>query len=170
MPAVMRHLTILALAAALAASPAASALTADPAPIEVLWVEADAVVHGTVISTVAERVPGAARVATRVTITLWQHPKPPVGRPLAATLSFTLPGGDDGRLTTVVPGVPSLLPGDEVVLLLERRNDAWVPIGYRLGTLFLSRDGTLVEADIRGRPGGTVRGGGWLSDALGVRR
>ena len=35
-------------------------------------------------------------------------------------MSIRLPGGDNGRLRQHIPGMPTLVPGDEVVLLLER--------------------------------------------------
>lgn len=35
-------------------------------------------------------------------------------------MSIRLPGGDNGRLRQLISGMPTLVPGDEVVLLLER--------------------------------------------------
>ncbi len=60
-----------------------------------------------------------------------------------ASRTVRLPGGvlPDGR-GTIVPGIPRLLPGDEVVLLLtERGSRGWrVPVGAAQGVFFATVD------------------------------
>ncbi|PIE19733.1 MAG: hypothetical protein CSA66_02150 [Proteobacteria bacterium] len=166
-----RHLTILIGALALLGGPDATAMTVDPAPLEVLWAEADAVVHGTVVATEAVAAPTSPRVHTQVTVVIWQVAKASRADAIGRTLSLTLPGGTLGRLRTVSPGVPRLTPGDELVLLLDRTPRGWLPIGYRLGALFVGDDGALRQAAPGGRPSPTpLLDAAWLSSALGVTR
>lgn len=144
------------------------AMTVDEAPIAQLVAESDAVVRGFVVAVEAELVPGArVRVRSRITIALADVERGP--RELATTrrLTLTLPGGETATHATAVPGVPRLLPGDELVLLLTHRGGVWRPIGYHLGALFVSQDGSLWRAGAGGRPAVVLPRGAW-DDALGA--
>lgn len=60
------------------------------------------------------------------------------GEPVAGTVEFRSEGGRVGRWASVVPGAPQFVPGQEVILLLERRSDgAWTPAGLSLGVFFV---------------------------------
>lgn len=144
--------TLGALAVVVAAAPG-RAMTVDPAPLEVLVNEADAVVRGVVTATRAELpFPGRHEVWTRVTVALDDVASGPRELAFTATLELLLPGGETADLGTRVPGVPVLVPGDTLVLLLTRRGAVWQPIGYSLGTLFVDEVGRLWRAGVRGRP------------------
>ncbi|MCA9518149.1 MAG: hypothetical protein KC635_24595 [Myxococcales bacterium] len=143
----------LAFALALAAAPAATAMTLDPAPVPVLVREAVAVVHGHVIAATSDR--DARGLVTRVVVDVWEAAQGPPELAVTDRVVVTLPGGREGRYRTVVPGVPELTPGDEVVLLLVVSADAtWRPLGYALGVLFVGDDGALRTARGELVPGG----------------
>jgi len=134
----------LALAVTLAAASPAAAMTVDPAPLETLAAEATAVVRGHVVDSETGLSP-TGRIETRVGVAIWEVVKGPLEIAVAHRLVVILPGGTHGGLRTVVPGVPVLRPGDELVLLLvPARPGSWWPIGYRLGVLAVDDRGRLV--------------------------
>ena len=152
--------------ALLVATASGGATTLEPAPLDVLVRQADAVVRGVVIAAMAE-VPDPARpqVWTRVRVAIADVASGPRELALEPTLELRLPGGETDTLRTVVAGVPTLLPGDDVVLLLMRRDRghdrAWQPIGYSLGTLFVDSAGRCWRAGDDGRPSILVPGASW---------
>lgn len=132
----------------LACSGPAGAMTVEAAPDEALAAEADLVVHAQVVARDVERAPGRAmRLRTRYRLVVWDiiaargTPRLLLGGPLPE-LEVVMPGGSRGGLTTVVPGVPSLLPGEELLLLLSDTPWGYQPIGYSLGTWRIHDSGT----------------------------
>jgi hypothetical protein len=130
---------LLSLAVVLAASPV-GAMTLDDAPLATLAAEADLIVHAQVLARTPEPVPGRApTVRTRHQLVVWDliaarsRPRLTLDGPLPR-LDVLLPGGTLGGYTTAVPGVPTLAPGDEVLLLLTDTPWGYQPIGYALGT------------------------------------
>lgn len=66
------------------------------------------------------------------------------GEPVAGPVAFRSEGGRVGRWASVVAGAPQFEPGQEVIVMLERRSDgAWTPAGLSLGVFFVepSADG-----------------------------
>ena len=60
------------------------------------------------------------------------------GEPVAGPVAFRSEGGRVGRWASVVAGAPAFTPGQEVIVLLERRSDgAWTPAGLSLGVFFV---------------------------------
>lgn len=168
-PVVKRALAMLGVLTLVAATAPGEAMTVDPAPLEVLLREADAVVRGIVTATRAEAPdPARPQLWTRVTIAIDDVATGPHELAVARSLEIRLPGGETDAVRTVVPGVPALVPGDEVILLLVRRNELWLPIGYSLGTLFLDQRDRLWRAGSNGRPTQLVPGVTWTSVVRGA--
>lgn len=159
-PRLLGLLAALALALATPLAPAGSpahAMTVAPAPLAALVAEADLVVQGRVLWTLVEPVaarPWASR--TRATIAIWRvykdalagaasrAPAGPNEQPPRATrdlVDVLLPGGTRAGLTTRVPGVPTLRPGEDLLLLLQAMPDGFAPVGYSLGVRRLPRVG-----------------------------
>lgn len=131
---------LLAAALLLAAASPSAAMTVVDAPLATLAAEADLIVHAQVISRTPERVPGHGHaIRTRHQLVVWDvlaaraTPRLTLDGPLPR-LDVLLPGGTLGDLTTAVPGVPALRPGDEVVLLLTDTPWGYQPLGYSAGT------------------------------------
>ena len=58
-----------------------------------------------------------------------------------ATLRLRSEGGRVGRWASQVAGAPVFEPGQQVIVLLERRSDgAWTPTGLSLGVFFVETD------------------------------
>jgi len=143
--------------------PLARAMTVAPAPVTTLASEAHLIVVGRVLWTRVEPVPRRPWTSqTRATVVIWHTykdalaPPPPETRDL---VEVVLPGGTRGGLTTRVPGVPTLHPGEDVLLLLQAVQGGFVPIGYRLGVRRLPRLGqrpprlpAALAATLAGRP------------------
>lgn len=156
------HRVLAAISLLLASALPTGAMTVDAAPIAQLVVESDAVVRGFVLTVEPEVVAGGpARLRSRVTIALADVERGPRDLAVSGRLALTLPGGETATHATAVPGVPRLLPGDEVVLLLTYRGGAWRPIGYHLGTLFVAADGSLWRAGPGGRPAVALPRAAW---------
>jgi hypothetical protein len=123
------------------------AMSLAPAPLAVLVAEAEIVVHGLVLTAKVEPVPGhPRRLRTRHKLWVWEHLKAPEGKQTLEEreLEFLQPGGRRGSLQTLVPGVTTLVPGDEVILLLTRTPWGLQPLGYPLGTFLVDGAGTVV--------------------------
>ena len=156
---IRRLLLAVTLPMTLAAAPS-GAMTVEDAPLATLVAEADAVLRAFVVATEAvpdPRAPGSARLWTRVTLAIAEVDTAPEALALADTFTLLLPGGASATHRTVVPCVPTLLPGDEVVALLALRNHRWQPLGYHLGLLFVDAAGDLWRAGPRGRPATRLR-------------
>lgn len=132
--------TLLAAVFFLAAASPTGAMTVVDAPLSTLAAEADLIVHAQVLTRSPERVPGHTyAIRTRHQLVVWDllaartPPRLTLDGPLPR-LDVVLPGGTLGDLTTVVPGVPTLRPGDEVILLLTDTPWGYQPIGYSVGT------------------------------------
>ena len=56
--------------------------------------------------------------------------------------SFEVPGGRRGSKSLIIPGMPRFMPGDEVVLLLEKRDgqEGWIFTGLAQGVFWVRRD------------------------------
>ncbi|PKN55959.1 MAG: hypothetical protein CVU56_18680 [Deltaproteobacteria bacterium HGW-Deltaproteobacteria-14] len=161
---VKRALAMLGVLTLVAATAPGEAMTVVPAPLDALLREADAVVRGVVTATRAEAEdPARPQLWTRVTIGIVDVASGPHELAVARSLEIRLPGGETEALRTVVPGVPALVPGDEVILLLVRRGEAWLPLGYSLGTLFVDGHERLRRAGSDGRPARLVPGASWSS-------
>ena len=107
--------------------------------------DARLIVHGTVVGIHPEAVPDRPRrTRSRVTIAVWEVLKPS-GELVPEVVEIILPGGTRGRWTTVVPGVPQLAPGDEVVLMLVDTPWGLAPAGYGLGTWRVGPEGDAVR-------------------------
>jgi|GEM_PF-2797517 len=159
---VKRSLAALGVLALVVAAAPGEAMTVDAAPLTVLTREADAVVRGVVTATAPEvRTSGRREVWTRVTVAIDDVASGPRELAVIDTLELLLPGGETEDLGTWVPGVPSLLPGDTLVLLLERHGDVWQPLGYSLGALFVDEAERLWRAGVRGRPTTLVPTASW---------
>ena len=111
----------------------------EPAPWSVLVAESERIVHGHVMARWSAWAPdGSGRVITQHEVLVWNEYQ--TGGPRGtARVIVTLPGGQYGGRTTVVPGLGGLAIGDEVLLLLTTTPWGWQPIGYELGILRLSQ-------------------------------
>ena len=123
------------------------AMTLAPAPLEQLMEEAEFAVHGVIVAQRSEAVPGQPdQLRTRYLLWVWQHlkaPSPQAGVAASGWLEFVQPGGSSAHLTTRVPGVPTFKGGDEVVLLLVHTPWGLQPLGYPLGTFFITQRGAI---------------------------
>jgi hypothetical protein len=126
----------------------APALTVRSAPLEVLAEEASVILHGEVVSTVAEPAPGEPyALRTRVVVRAFEVSK----GEFKPSFDFVVPGGETAELATMAPGVPRFVPGDQVVLLLEEHRGDLLPVGYSLGTFWVDADGSLWQQADPGR-------------------
>lgn len=132
------HLGVVAIVIAAAAS--ASATTVRRASVAELANASDVVVHG-VVQYVDDR-SGTSRQGpflTAVEIELLEVIK---GLdPKTETLRLVLPGGRAYDRTALVPGMPRLTPGDEVVLLLEKTTLSFIFTGLGQGVFRVRRGG-----------------------------
>jgi hypothetical protein len=131
-----------------------------PATLDELTSEADLVVHGRVVRVEPRQAPETRRVERVVSLDVLRSLKGSA----AATTFVVLPGGTYGRYRTIVPGVPDLQAGEEVVLFL-RTSSAGVPqlVGLSQGLLRVRIDPAsgerLVLAPVAaGADGPVVRG------------
>ena len=115
-----------ALAAAVAAGPAARATVLVPAELGELVRESQAIVHGRVVDVTAVWADGRRRIDSLVTLEVDEYLKGDFG----AQVTIRVPGGQIGRYRSVMVGAPSFAEGDEVVLLLGARGPS---IPYVLG-------------------------------------
>jgi hypothetical protein len=109
---------LLALASLLLALTFSRSLDASvvvPATLDELAGEADLIVHARVAHVDTRQAPRTLRVERVVSLDVVRALK---GSP-DETVQVVLPGGTFGRYRTVVPGVPEVTEGDEVVLFLR---------------------------------------------------
>ncbi len=118
----------LALLLLLAAAPAAAATFVESSVEEVAR-SADVVVRGRVLSAVGRLTRDGRRVVTDVEIAVDRAWK---GAP-GPTVRVVVPGGSTGTLALSVDAAPTFSPGEEVVVFLSRRGDAWTVMGHALG-------------------------------------
>ncbi len=120
----------LALVLALPSTLAASVVV--PATLDELAVEAELIIHARVARVDTRQASGTRRVERVVSLDVL---RPLKGSP-EGTVFVVLPGGTYGRYRTVVPGVPDVAEGEEVVLFL-RASPTGVPqlVGLSQGFL-----------------------------------
>ena len=148
----------LALALALPSTLAASVVV--PATLDELAVEAELIIHARVAHVDTRQAPGTRRVERVVSL----HVLRPLKGSPEGTVFVVLPGGTYGRYRTIVPGVPEVTEGEEVVLFL-RPSPTGVPqlVGLSQGLLRVRIDAAtgqrLVGAPVvAGTDGPIVRG------------
>ncbi|MGB0588049.1 MAG: hypothetical protein ACPGU1_00075 [Myxococcota bacterium] len=126
------------------------AMTLAPAPLEQLIEEAELVVRGVIVQQRPEAAPDQpGQLRTRYLLWVWEHLKAPsldAGVAASGWLEFVQPGGSSAHLMTRVPGVPIFQAGDEVVLLLAHTPWGLQPLGYPLGTFFITPKGSIEPA------------------------
>lgn len=141
----MQRLPLLAVlfAALLGLAAPSGAMSVRPLSLAQVVAGATWIVHGHVTTSRAEAVPGKLLASrTRHTLYVWDTVAgtAPEGDGL---VDVVLPGGSRGPWQTVVPGVPSLATGDEVVLCLRETPWGWQPVGYGMGTWIVRADGAM---------------------------
>jgi hypothetical protein len=123
-----RTATLLVLLAA--AAPAARAATFAETTVEESARNADAVVRGVVVSTTSRLTRGGRRIVTDVEIAVTEVWK---GATTDRTIRVVVPGGRVDGVALWVDTAPSFSPGEEVVVFLDRKGDAWGMSGAALG-------------------------------------
>jgi hypothetical protein len=88
---------------------------------------APVIVHGRVVNLQPQWVDGRRFVETLVTIEAEEYLKGDLG----SEVTFTVPGGEIGRVRTVMVGAPTFRVGDELVLFLKT-DGAAVPVIFGL--------------------------------------
>jgi hypothetical protein len=112
----------------LVAGPAAAATFVETS-VEEAARSAEAVVRGRVVAATARVAGEGRRVVTEVEIAVEDAWK---GAP-GATVRVVVPGGSTPTLAQWVDAAPTFAPGEEVVVFLGRRGDAWTVMGLALG-------------------------------------
>jgi hypothetical protein len=113
----------------LAAARPATAATFVTTSVEEAARAADAVVRGRVLATASRIAAGGRRVVTDVDIAVDVAWKGAPGR----TVRVVVPGGRTPTLGMWVDAAPGFTPGEEVVVFLGRRGDAWTVMGLAIG-------------------------------------
>jgi hypothetical protein len=133
------------LAAVLAAPPApARAAVMRPATVEQLARSADAVVRGRVERSTSRWSADGRRIVTEAEVSVaatWRGGAP-------ARLRVVVPGGTVGDVAQTTAGAPLLAGGEEVVLFLARRGEAWRVNGLALGKYRV--EGAAARPDLSG--------------------
>jgi hypothetical protein len=131
-----------------------------PATLDELAAEAELVVHARVQRVDTRQAPDTRRVERVVSVATVRSLKGSA----AATTFVVLPGGTYGRYKTIVPGVPDVAEGDELLLFL-RTSPAGVPqlVGLSQGLLRVrvvpaSGERMVLAPVSAGRDGAVVRG------------
>lgn len=109
---------VLAWAAGMAGVPRADASTFIVPGLDELVAMSAAVVEGVVVSR-EYRVDESGRIVTDYQVAPTTTLVGQLDPAAEATLTFTFPGGTDGDETELVTGVPTFVPGDELVLFLK---------------------------------------------------
>jgi hypothetical protein len=155
-----RRVCTASLALALALPSALAASVVVPATLDELAVEAELIVHARVARVDTRQAPGTRRVERVVSLDVL---RPLKGSP-DRTVFVVLPGGTYGRYRTIVPGVPDVAEGEEVVLFL-RASPTGVPqlVGLSQGFLRVRVDDAtgqrlVVAPVVAGTDGPIVRG------------
>ncbi len=131
-----------------------------PATLDELAGEADLIVHARVARVDTRQAPRTLRVERVVVLEIMRALK---GSP-EQTVQVVLPGGTFGRYRTVVPGVPDVAEGDEVVLFLRASAGAGTQlVGFTQGFLRVRLDPSTGERTVgapvaAGIDGPVVRG------------
>jgi hypothetical protein len=153
-------LALAGLTLALAVPRSLAASTIIPATLDELAAEAHLIVHARVARVDTRQAPGTLRVERVVALDVLRALK---GSP-DARVALVLPGGTYGRYRTVVPGVPDVSDGDEVVLFLGA-SPGGVPelVGFTQGLLRVRVDPetgqrTVAAPVVGGTDGPVVRG------------
>ena len=148
-------LAIAGLAVGLLLPPPVAASVVLPATLEELASEADIVVHARVAHIDIRQAPGTLRVERLVALDVLRGLK---GSP-DAQLQLVLPGGTLGRYRTVVPGVPDVVEGEELVLFL-RTSTVEVPriLGLSQGLLRVRVDAVTGQRLVAAPAGAGVDG------------
>lgn len=144
------------------AYPAAHTFDA-PSNFQELVAEATLVVRGRVTGTRGARLPDR-EFSTALTVTVEAVLK---GEPVR-TVSVLVPGGVEGRIRTVMVGVPTFAIGDRAVWFLRRGPDGlWRPVGLAAGVFRIRARQTGVAvvrapvvAGVTAEPGPIRRGDG----------
>ena len=128
-----------------------------PATLDELAAEADLIVHARIARVDTRQAPGTLRVERVVTLDVVRVLK---GSPGEA-LQLVLPGGTYGRYRTVVPGVPEVAEGEEVVLFLRPSpNGATHLLGFSQGIVRVRIDPStgqrMVAASVMSEAAGPV--------------
>jgi hypothetical protein len=119
---------VLVLLAAFSAAPASAALF-RAASVEEAARTSDAVVRGTVLGASSRYAPGSDRIVTDVRVAVASAWK---GAP-GPTVTVTVPGGRLGDEGQYVDAAPVFTKGEEVVVFLARRRQAWRVNGLAMG-------------------------------------
>jgi hypothetical protein len=153
-------LALAGLTLALAVPRSLAASIVIPATLDELAAEAHLIVHARVAGVDTRQAPGTLRVERVVSLDVLRALK---GSPDARVV-VVLPGGTYGRYRTVVPGVPDVSNGDELVLFL-RTAASGVPqlVGFTQGVLRVRVDSetgqrTVAAPVAGGTDGPVVRG------------
>ena len=132
-----------ALLASLALSLPAAAAVVEGLSLAALGARASLVVRGRVESSVGAWDQGSRRIQTHTRLQVLEVLRGPAssggaptdGPPVAVggVLEVVAPGGVVGSLGQKVPGSPRFVPGEEVLLFLERVASGYTPLGLSLG-------------------------------------
>lgn len=110
----------------------AEALSMAPYTFKELWSESQVVARGAITATRVYRDRG--RVWTEFTITLTAQPLKDTRGDTKAPVKFVMPGGTIDGITQMVPGVPRLKRGQELVVFLRcRARSTCAPVGFGQG-------------------------------------
>jgi len=121
----------------LAIPAAAGATTVLKLPLEEMARRADLVVRGQVREVETAQDEQGLPTRTIVVLEVLEVMK---GQPTAPVLRLALPGGVNAAGFRHVHGMPGFEPGEEVVLLLERSPNGWIPMGLGEGKFTVRRD------------------------------
>ncbi|MEC8025711.1 MAG: hypothetical protein VX223_17400 [Myxococcota bacterium] len=122
----------------------ASATTVLKVSVEQMTVASDTIVHGVVRSSRAETIRDNPRhIQTVVNIDVRQLIRGARG---TREITLILPGGRVGDWAMHIPGMPSFIAEEEVVLFLEKTSKNWAICGLSQGkfTVIPAKDGTKV--------------------------
>jgi len=95
------------------------------------------VLSGVVVSVEPNRSAVGYPLATRVTVAVDRVYK---GFASGPTIRFMVPGGVRDGKAMFIPGMPSFIEGEEVVLFLERTPGGWIPSGLKNGKYVVNED------------------------------
>lgn len=137
----------------------AQATTVIPLSFEQLVNESAAVVYGRVVEVRSQWTDDRRFIESVVSVEIIRGMKGSVND----TIAFTVPGGQVGRYTNVIPGAPVFAPGDAAVIFLTARGPRLpVTTGFTQGVYRVRRDALsgelLVVPPIIDAPGRIIRG------------
>ena len=137
----------------------AQATTVIPLSFEQLVNESAAVVYGRVIDVRSQWTDDRRFIESVVSVEIIKGMKGGAND----TIAFTVPGGQVGRYTNIIPGAPVFAPGDAAVFFLTARGPRLpVTTGFTQGVYRVQRDALsgelLVLPPVVDAPGRIVRG------------